>query len=46
MTKDKPQEEGIFGNTKESSPVTSLREIDLEESSPTKKNVPSAPIKN
>jgi len=40
MTKAKPQEEGIFGNTKESSPVTSLREIDLDESSPSRKSVP------
>jgi len=41
MTKAKPREEGIFGNTKDSSPVTSLKEIDLDDSTPSKNSVPA-----
>jgi len=40
MTKAKPREEGIFGNTKDSSPVTSLKEIDLDDSTSIKNNLP------
>lgn len=40
MTKAKPREDGVFGNTKDS-PVTSLKEIDLDDSTSIKNTVPA-----